>query len=278
MSAITLCREDPLVNLVHDLFGANIVRVPDARVRPLAVVVHRGGRSFYRGSLLPLLDDGRALGLQPSESQLTDISGRRSRRVNVALGVHILRGFLHGFGLPSAELSTSLEGVAYVSFAFPAVRRLAYDVNALGWALAGRRIDRGNPAAAILFEQPRYELLLIDSVLLSRQIAIILSGAKGQRLNVDLEALRHVVAEMGGKIGAGTAGDIELTIKSEAELTFAFSCVRLFFDQDGTISAMPPDHSRRTLSAAELIESLLVRPAPERFMLSPQPALLMWDR
>ncbi|RMD72614.1 MAG: hypothetical protein D6823_14800, partial [Chloroflexi bacterium] len=154
-----LCTDDPLVSLVHDLFGANPVRVPDARIRPLSVVVHRRGRSIFRGSLLPLLTDSSPLSVQPSVAQLIDISGRRSRRVSLDLGLNILRGFLYGFGLPMTELTTSIQGATAISFAFPTAMRIAYDVNALGWALAGRVIDRTNPAAAILFEQTPYELL-----------------------------------------------------------------------------------------------------------------------
>ncbi|NTU85055.1 MAG: hypothetical protein HGA45_37775 [Chloroflexales bacterium] len=266
-TTIALCREDPLVSLVHDLFGANIVRVPDARVQPLSVVVHRGGRSFFRGSLLPLLADARPLGIRPEESDLTDISGRRSRRVTLDLGVHILRGFLQGLGLPHADLTAGLEGAAYLSFAFPSARRLALDINSLGWALAERRIDRGNPAAAILFEQPRYELLLVDSVLTSRQIAVVLSGARGQRLNIDVAALRQTLTELGGSVGATSDRDIELNLSSEADLTFAFSCVRLTFDAEGAILAIPPDHDTRTLSDL----------APDRVRLSDGPGLLVWD-
>lgn len=277
MSLISLCREDPLVSLVHDLFGANIVRVPDARVRPLSVVVQQGGRAFFRGGLLPLLADSRPLGVQPEESTLTDISGRRSRRLTLDLGLHILRGFLHGFGLPTSNLGLGFEGATHLSFAFPEARRLALDVGALGWALAGRRLDRGNPAAAIFFEAPRYELLLVDSVLTSRQIAVVLSGAKGQRLNVDIAALRQVMAELGGQVGATSDQNIELTLQSDAELTFAFTCVRLFFDAEGTISAMPPDYARRTLSAVELAEAQTVRPSPPRVLLSRGPGLLCWD-
>lgn len=267
MTTISLCREDPLVSLVHDLFSANIVRVPDARVQPLSVVVHRSGRSFFRGSLLPLLVDARPLGVLPQITDLTDISGRRSRRVTLDLGVHILRGFLQGLGLPHADLTAGLEGAAYLSFAFPAARRLALDINALGWALAGRRIDRGNPAAAILFEEPSYELLLVDSVLTSRQIAVVLSGARGERLNVDLAALRQTLTEIGGSVGATSERDIELTLTAEAELTFAFSCVRVTFDDEGAILAIPPDHDTRTLSEA----------APTPVRLSSGPGLLMWD-
>jgi hypothetical protein len=268
MSLISLCREDPLVSLVHELYGANMVRVPDARVRPLSVVVHRNGRSFFRGSLLPLLSDARPLGLQSEETLLTDISGRRSRRVTLDLGLHILRGFLSGFGLPHAGLEVGLNDAAYLAFAFPAARRRALDVNALGWALAERRLDRANPAAAILFaDGPAYELLLVDSVITSRQIAIVIGGAKGRRVNVDLAALRQALAELGGSAEAGADGEIELILTSKAELTFAFSCVRLCLDAEGQIASIPPDHSTRTLSE--------IAPAPAR--LSAGPGLLVWD-
>ncbi|NJN15329.1 MAG: hypothetical protein HC822_03040 [Oscillochloris sp.] len=48
------------------------------------------------------------------------------------------------------------------------LRRSGIDINALGQALAGRRIDLENPAAAILRVATAYELLLIDSILTGR--------------------------------------------------------------------------------------------------------------
>jgi hypothetical protein len=270
-----LCTDDPLVSLVHDLFGANPVRVPDARIRPLSVVVHQRGRSIFRGSLLPLLTDSSPLSVQPSVAQLIDISGRRSRRVSLDLGLNILRGFLYGFGLPMTELTTSIQGATAISFAFPTAMRIAYDVNALGWALAGRVIDRTNPAAAILFEQTPYELLLIDSVLTSRHITITLSGAKGQRLNVDVDAIRQMLGDVGVNAGMTNNGELDLTLTSPHDLTFAFSCVRLFFNDEGYITTMPPDLDRRVLRSDHGAQ---VRYSPDRVMLSERPAMVLWDR
>ncbi|RRR66658.1 MAG: hypothetical protein EI684_20370 [Candidatus Viridilinea halotolerans] len=267
MTLIRLCRADPLVRLVHELYGANMVRVPDARVRPLGVVIHRQGRSFFRGSLLPLLTERQPLGLQAEDSLLTDISGRRSRRVALDLGLHILRGFLSGFGLPHAGLEVGLHGAAYLAFAFPAAQRTALDINALGWALAERRIERTNPAAALLFNDPPYELLLIDSIITSRQIAIVVGNARKQRLNLDLAALREALAELGGSVESGTEGEVELILRSKAELTFAFSCVHVCFDADGQITSLPPDPHTRTLS--EHWHTAMP--------LAPQPGLLVWD-
>lgn len=271
---LQLCQDDPLLSLTRELFGANVVRVPDARIRPLSVVVHRAGRSSFRGSLLPLLTEATPLGVQPTISQLIDISGKRSRRVSLDLGVHILQGFLRGFGLPAAGVTSGLQGAAAISFTFPMVRRAAYDVNALGWALAGRGIDRNNPAAALLFDQPRYELLLIDSVLLSRHITLTASGSRGRKLNADVSALRKAITELGGQIGLESETDVELTLESPHELTFAFSCIRLFIDESGAITSMPPDLDKRVLGPGG---GMQVRYSPDRIMLGDAPGMLMWD-
>ncbi|MEI8307315.1 MAG: hypothetical protein WCF99_09640 [Chloroflexales bacterium] len=276
MSLLHLCRTDPLVALIYDLFSANMVRVPDSRIRPLSVIVHRAGQSSFRGSLLPLLSEARALGVRPATSELTDIAGRRSRRVTLDLGLHILRGFLKGLGLPSAELASKLGDAAYLSFAFPSVRRVAYDIGALGWALAGRSIDRQNPAAAILFGRSRYELLLIDSILTSSQISVVFSKEQGQRLNIDTSALSNTFASVGGQVNSSDDSEVELTLTSPQDLTFAFTCVRLFFDLEGHITAMPPDNRLRTLGdGAE--SATQVRYSPDRVLLSNQPGLLSWD-
>lgn len=284
MSIINLCQRDPLLNLLYDLFHANIVRVPDARLQPLAVIAQRGSRSFFRGDLAPLLTDQAPLNVEPSATLLSDLSGRRSRRVTLDLGLHLLRGFLRGFGLPGADLTSALGDGATLAFALPAIRRVAVDVNALGRELMGRMIDFDNPAAACFratgaaratgafHTMEPYRLLLIDAVLMSAQLAIVIGGGKGQALAFDMSALKKLAAEVGATLKTRHNAEAELTLSSPHALTFAFSCVQLRLDDLGAIVAMPPDHSRRTLGAdpgpAEL---------PERVMLSAGPGLVLWD-
>jgi hypothetical protein len=274
MNQLQLCRVDPLVSLIYDRFSANMVRVPDARIRPLSLIASRHGRSSWRGSLLPMLSEPRAFGLRPEVSQLTDVAGRRSRRVTLDLGLHILRGFLKGFGLPSTELSSTLGQAAYLTFAFPNVRRVSYDLGALGWALAGQRIERNNPAAAIFFGLNSYELLLIDSVLTSSEISVVFSNEDGSKVNVDVSALVKIFA--GAQASASGDTEAELILKSPQDLTFAFTCVRLFLNQEGLITAMPPEQRLRTLGAEAEPESR-VRYSPDRVLLSDRPGLLTWE-
>ncbi|EFO81561.1 hypothetical protein OSCT_0577 [Oscillochloris trichoides DG-6] len=274
MQQLTLCRTDPIVALIYERFSANMVRVPDSRIRPLSIIAARRGRNAWRGSLLPLLSNPRAFGIRPEVSQLTDVSGKRSRRVTLDLGMHILRGFLKGFGLPSADLTSTLGRSTYLSFAFPSVRRAAYDLGALGWALAGQQIDRGNPAATIFFGDERHDLLLIDSVLISDQISVTFFNERGQQSDLDVSALTKIFA--GAEAHSKGEGQAELILKSEKELTFAFTCVRLFLDQEGRITAMPPDHLLRTLGIPDEPPPQ-VRYSPDRVLLHAQPGLVMLD-
>ncbi|WP_129633382.1 hypothetical protein [Candidatus Oscillochloris fontis] len=274
MHQLNLCRTDPIVAMIYDRFSANMVRVPDSRIRPLSIIAARHGRNAWRGSLLPLLSNPRAFGIRPETSQLTDVSGKRSRRVTLDLGMHILRGFLKGFGLPSADLTSNVGRATYLSFAFPNVRRVAYDLGALGWALAGQQIDRGNPAAAIFFGDQRHELLLIDSVLISNQISVIFTNERGQQSDLDVSALAKIFA--GAEAHSKGEGEAEIILKSEKELTFAFTCVRLFLDHTGAMTAMPPDHLLRTLGIPDEPPPQ-VRYSPDRVLLHAQPGLVMFD-
>lgn len=273
MTHVPLCREDPLLSLLDELFGVNLVRVPDARVQPLTVVAERRGRCFFRGSLLPLLADARPLGLEPADSPVADLAGRRSRRVTFDLGAHILRGFLKGFGLPSAELTAALAGAGALSFSFDNVRRRSLDLNALGWALAGRQIDRENPAAAIFFGWPACRLLLIDTVLTSRRVTVTLSGDSGSQVGVDVSALRQIVAGLDGRVEGGGDHEVSVSLEHPTDLTFAFSCVRFELDAHGRIATMPPDVGQHILGSAYADASW-----PGRVLLGERPGLVVWDR
>src|SRR2546423_1681464 len=102
MPFLDICRGDPLVDTLMGLFHANILRVPEERVRSLSVVASFEGKSSFRGTLAPLLKGNLPVDIPISISRMADLSGKSSRKVNLNLGVQILEGFLQGFSLPSA--------------------------------------------------------------------------------------------------------------------------------------------------------------------------------
>lgn len=274
MAYLRLCTGDPLMSLLYDVFGANVVRVPDTRIQPGGVIALRDGRSHFRGMLAPLLRGDAPLVVPTSESDVADISGRRSRAVALDLGLHILRGFLAGLGMPAAGVSAQLQGVSQLAFSFPAVRRRAVDSNQLGRMLGEHTLEPTNPAAAIFFGERPYSLLVIDSVLISSRITLRLAGKGRQKLQLDVEGLQQIFSGVGARAIVTDTPTTELHIESPSALSFAFSCVRLYLDREGAISAMPPDLAPRMLGSHP---STPLRYSPDRVMLGAQPGLVGWD-
>ena len=253
MGFLKLCDNDPLVGLLHDALGANIVRVPDARLRPLSLLLHTQGRTIFRGELAPLLAGHEPLKVVESRAPVADIAGRRSRRVALDLGLYVLRGLLRGLGLPvpTGSLAARFEGATAMTFALPAVERVAVDIGALGATLAGRRIDGRNPAAAPFFDAPAPTLLLVDSVLTASAVRVELEGGRSSKLAVDVGGLQRLLGGVGGSVQLADAPAYGLHFAGQHPATFAFTCVQLHHDDAGRIVALPPDLPLRTLGAPE---------------------------
>ena len=55
MALLKLCDNDPLVKTLREVFRANIIRIPEEKIRPLCVVAARDGKLAYRGRLADLI-------------------------------------------------------------------------------------------------------------------------------------------------------------------------------------------------------------------------------
>ncbi len=267
MAFFKLC-DDKLVTTLRDVFNANIVRVPEERVRPLAVVASSNGRSDFRGALALLLKDGQPLTVQVQNSRVAAVSGKRSRQINLDLGLQILGGFLQGFGIPSAGLAAKFSGASTVSFTFQDVNRAYVDTNELGGALTGRTINQANPAASIFFGDDSWDFLAIDSVITSKDFAINIEQSNDNSFKLDVSGIQQIVSGANVGVTVSSATGTDLTFHGDKELTFAFSCVRLFLKPDGTISSLPPDLKPRTLGLDD---------EPQPVLIHDTPGMLSWE-
>lgn len=275
MGCLGLCEGDPLVKTLSEVFGANIVRVPEERIRPLSVVTVCNNRLSFHGELAPLVKDLSAHergtpGL--STSRMADLSGKRSWKVNTDLGLAILDGFLRGFGVPSAGIREQFKGATQVCFSFKEVYRTYVDVGWLDGVLAGRAVDKSNPAAAIFLGESPCELLLIDSVITSSDFSISVDRTRDADFRLDVPAIQQIVAQTRAGVQVSSASNVELTFQGERPL--AFSCVRLHLDSKGCIVAMPPDLDTPRVFGYPRHKVLY---SPDRILLSDKPAPLEWD-
>ncbi len=282
MSFLGLCDGDPLVETLTEVFGANIVRIPEERIQPISVLTSYDGKSAFRGALAPMLVGDPSITVPITTLQMSDVSGKRSRRVDFDLGLTILEGFLKGFGIPSAGIGLKLKGASEVSFTFKDVLRAFVDINLLGRVLTGRTVDKKSPAASIFFQDGKYTFLVIDSVITSSDFAISVDKTSDQGFKLDVPAIQNIVSEAKLGVSVSTTSGYDLVFKGSKHLGFAFSCVRLYLDSNGTITAMPPEPEVPALNIAldrlNMPGHHKVHYSPDRIMLSEKSGMLSWDQ
>jgi hypothetical protein len=272
MARLRLCGDDPLVTALRDLFDAIPVRVPDPRVKTLTVVASDGTKSHFLGALPPLLEGGEELGLSPARSRIAPLSGRRSRAVEIGLGLQILDGFLTPLGVSLPEVDALFKSAKQVAFRFDDVSRRYVEITRLGHALQGRRLDRDNPVTSVFFEE-RFDLLVLDAVLTSRSFSVELTDGREAGVTVDPGILGSVVGAE-ARAAISTVNEREVRFDGARELTFAFSCVQFFVGQDGRVASIQPGARAAALPFGS---GGIVLQTPNRVALTKELELFDWD-
>ncbi len=220
-----------------------------------------------------LADDGRVINVEQLESRVAPLTNRRSRQVSVDLALQILERFLPALGVVSLPgIETVLAGATRVAFTFDDVTRRYVEVTGLGKALAGRRLDPANPATTIFLEQ-RYELLVVDSVLVSRSFSVEADHERDVGFRVNANALEQLLEVRAGAT-VRTRNGRDIVFIGPAPVTFAFSCVRFIVGDDGTLASIEPHGGPRSLG---FDDHTTVLATPDRVLLTREPELVEWD-
>jgi len=282
MGFIGLCEGDDIVTTLREVFGQNIIRVPEERYRPLTVLAARDGKTSFRGSFPPLVLGNPPLEFDPSlfaQSRMSNISGKRTSSVDLDLGLNVLDGLLGGFGVPSVNIKPKFDGAKKVSYTFGDVYRLWVDINSVGRMLKGRSLDKEDPAAAIFFGNGAYSLLVLDSVITSSDFTISVDRVSKADFKLDIPAIKKIVGDLEVGVSVSSSTGLDLTFKGPQQLAFAFSCVRFALSETGVISQLVPDAEAVTLYGmrATIAKEHSVQYAPDRVLLSPGAAMIEID-
>jgi hypothetical protein len=272
MTIVYLCKNDPLISTIRDLFDAIPLRVPEERIQPMCVVASNRRKSFFLGRLEHILQTG--VKSDVLTSQMPDLSGEHTRKVKLHLGLQVLDGFLRGFGVPAMGIESAFDGATEVSFSFRDVRRKYVEITRLGKSLAKQKINLQNPVASIFNEGKKFDLLVIDSIITSSDFTIRVDKKKNENFRIDLPLVQSLIAQADTMVQVSSATGFDLTFQGSRHLTFAFSCVRFFLDLAGTIFLIEPGTYVPSLG---MFSTDLVSYTPDRILLSSRPGLLSWD-
>ncbi len=235
-------QQDPVFSILNDVLQANILKVPEGRIVPLGVVEKPlAGKPKFRTTIGTILTEPTAVDIDPAYLEtkpMVNISGEKTKKTDLKLGLEILGGFLKGFGVSLPNLDAHFRDVAKVSFSFDHVNRTWMDNGILADELEDQRIRR-NALTEGFFGLAASRLLLIDSVITSNDFSIHASETTDDGFEFNLSALKKEIGSVDGKFSVRESGKRSLVFQGEENLPFAFTCIRLQLNRDGHITGMP---------------------------------------
>jgi len=274
-----LCKRDPIVDTLRNVFHANIVAVPESRIQPLVIVAANRQATSFRGRILPLLKKPTTyVDPQIQTSAMPSISGTRTRQVSLDMGLEVLGNFLKGFGVPAIGLSAAFTGATKVSFSFDKVARLFVDVGELGEHVTGSVLERNNPSAEIFFKADNpFKCYILDSAITSEDFTFQVEQSTSTDFKLSLPTISEIVSKANAGVTVSGSSTLAVTFTGNRPLGFAFSCLLATFDAAGRIRTLEPGGDIPILESVRGDEDTAIAHTPDHVLLSRDPAMLAAD-
>ena len=249
-------------------------KVPERRIQPLTVFARRDDKHRFVGRLGPLLDGGRRPAMRPEQSPMAEVSGKRTRTIDVGAGVEIMSGLLSGLGIPPTGVTAHFSSARKMSFSVGEVTRSWIDLGLLGRALEQRRIDRRNKATQVYFGDQPWGLFVVESAISSNSFTAKVERSRGVRAKLDVAAIQESLGKASAHVEVANTSSLEVRFRGPKAVTFAFGCVQLFLDRNGRIVLINPEDTflNAAVAAGKVVH------IPDRVRLSAAPAMVEWDR
>ena len=225
-----ICRNNT-TTVLRELFNATPMRTPEASVQPLLVIAEKAGKTDKRGTLKHLLKDDDNLKLKINDDPVSDLSLERTRSMDWDFGLKLLVGFFQGFKLPTASLTTQLNGAKEISLSFKNVRRRWVDKNELGSALRNKKVDLKHPAVGLFLGDDAQNMLLVTDIIVSNGFAINVEKSRDDNFEVEVPAIQKILDEAKASVKAKSTSKNSIAFEGADFLTFAFTCVKLELNQ-----------------------------------------------
>jgi hypothetical protein len=215
------CR-DSSVDFLRGL-GYTPIQLPRERINPLDLVGRlSGGRARQLGALMKLM----VTPLDPPEvmrdEAVGQVSGKRTDKLDVGVGLNLLSKFLSAFGVFSGSLS---------AFLYEDVRSDSVEIVDLRGYLGKRpSLDPNNPVVDDYFIGDG-QVLVITRTLKSTSFGVVASDESGNKVDIDVKVMESDLARAG--VNANKEGEMKVSFKGAKPLVFAFQGLLLRIDTGG---------------------------------------------
>jgi hypothetical protein len=225
---------DPILKLLKD-FSYAVVRLPRVNIRPLQILEKRGNDLTTLGDVTDLFQVGSATPpVVGADEQAAFINGKRTRDLEIHVGLSLLGGIIGAMTGSKAELGAAYKRASNLAFEFDEVKVNQINQLALNKFLTGAKVDTSVGPIAKALEEGR--LYVITSTIKSKKFTTEALQSDGTSVGVEVPILQGAV---GGSVGIQTGGssNSKVTFTGDTPLVFGFQAVRMEFE-DGAFKGL----------------------------------------
>jgi hypothetical protein len=219
---------DPFLQTLKHL-NYNVVRLPRVNIRPLQILEKRGNDLVILGDVPDLFIPGdKPLPEVTPDQPSIDLSGSRSRNLDLSVGLTLLGGILGAMTGSNLKLNAGFKNAKSVAFEFDNVLATTLDkqINLMKF-IAAARIDESAPPAARLAKNS--QIFIITDTIKSRKFTVEAFKSNGVEADVDVPVIKSVASGT-GKVTVKGESRSKVSFEGEAPLVFGFKAVRVEFE------------------------------------------------
>jgi hypothetical protein len=225
------CRESS-IDFLRGL-GYTPIQLPRERINPMDMVgrLSGGTRAKQLGSLTKIV-----IGAVPAPEiirgeQVGQVSGKRTDKLDIGIGLNLLSKFFSALGVFSASLSAAFARAKQIEFQYEDVTSDSVEIVDLRGYLGKRpSLDPNNPVVDDYFIGGG-QVVVITRTLKSTGFGVFASDEKGNKVDIDVDVLKEDLAKAG--VDSSKGSEMKVSFKGTKGLVFAFQGLLLRIDTGG---------------------------------------------
>ncbi len=233
MYIMRICKNN-ITDQIRDLFDANPLRVPEARIQPLCMLEVHNKKQKYLGEFKFLVKDGFKHSIDIKTAPVSEVSNVKTKKIDFKIGFDILGNFIKAFGLDPAAIGASVKGSGKMAFSFGNVIRKYIDTLELGHILVSNEIkgDSDNIFIADITSKKDVQLALITDVLTSTDFSLSTYKSNETHAEINIPLIQEYLSNIDTKLTIEKVSENEVKFKGDTPLTYAFTCVEINIDPE----------------------------------------------
>jgi hypothetical protein len=213
--------------------GYTAIRLPRTKINPLDLVgkLPGGGNAKQLGPLTELVVSTGQSPTVTTDEQATDLTGKKTDKLDIGLGLNLLTGVIQALGVASGALNVAFGNSRQIEFYYEDVRSDSVEPVALMNYLGTHpSLDYNNPAVGQYFLGDG-EVVVVTRTLKSHTFSVAAYDQHGQKVGINVNLLRQNLAQTG--FDASEGAESKVSFKGNKDLVFAFQGYLLHVDPQG---------------------------------------------